>query len=130
MKHLTVDGSGIHDAVMAQVSPGGGDGYTAERIIEHLSFRTGQHVEGIGPRLPVEGHAENQIFRIDFVFGFVDGLDLEIGDRRLLFELADWSPWRTFCRQGRLGRRWFFAATRQKQRPDPEHSAGFRDGCH
>ena len=50
--HVTV----VHDAVMAEMSPGGGDRASAERIVDDLAAGPGEHVDRIGPRFA--GHRD------------------------------------------------------------------------
>ena len=53
--------SGVHDAIEAKVSPGGGDVSSAQGVVDNLTSRSVEHVDGIGPRVVIVGQSENKI---------------------------------------------------------------------
>lgn len=52
------DAGGIHDAVVAEVSPGGRNGPTTKRVIDDLAPRAGEHIDRVGPRLTFDGDSQ------------------------------------------------------------------------
>jgi len=56
---------GIHDAVEAEMSPGGRDGCPSQGVIDDFSPRSGQHIDGIGPGVTIDRQSQNKILVAD-----------------------------------------------------------------
>ena len=53
-KFLSIYLASIHDAVVAQMSPGSGDRLTAKMVVDDFASGTAQHVNGIGSRMTID----------------------------------------------------------------------------
>lgn len=53
----------VHDAVVTQVSPGGGDRRSAQDIVDDFALGTGELIDGIRPRFTVHFHTDDEFIR-------------------------------------------------------------------
>lgn len=56
---------GIHDAVEAEMSPGGRDGCPSQDVIDNFPPGSGQHIDGIGPGVAIDRQRKNKILVAD-----------------------------------------------------------------
>ena len=68
------ESSGIHDTVVAEVSPSCGDRLTGQNVVEDFPVRGCQHVDRITARLAINDNAQHQFIWLNFV-GYLLGSD-------------------------------------------------------
>jgi len=57
---MLFDLGGIHDAIEAEMSPGRGNGFSAEFVVDDLAPGSGEHVDRVSPGASVDGDSENE----------------------------------------------------------------------
>ena len=59
-KGAIFDLTGIHDAIVAEMSPGGRDGLATKAVIDDFAPGTRERVHRVGTGLPTHDHAEHE----------------------------------------------------------------------
>ena len=67
---LIIESSGIHDAIVTEVSPGGGNRRASKHVVEDLTRWARHLIDRVGSGLFIDHHAQHKFFVIDVTHAF------------------------------------------------------------